>query len=89
MAVDASNHRNMKIFVIVCILLYSGRGVIHSQASFSTDSCAARLQGISVHVNSIPKSNVLNFENIFLSAADSAKVNLGTRHHSVCKPTAN
>lgn len=79
----------MKIFVIVCVLLHSGRGIIHCQADFFAGSCAARQQGISVHVRIIPKSNDLNFENIFLSAADGAKVNLGTRQRSVCKPTEN
>jgi len=79
----------MKIFVIVCILLHGGRGIIHCQADFSADRCAARQQGISVCVKSIPKANDLNFENIFLSAADSAKVNLGVRQHSVCKPAEN
>lgn len=75
----------MKIFVIVCVLLHSGRGIIHCQADFSAGSCATRQQRISVRVKRVPKSNDLNFENIFISAADSTKVNLGARHHSVCK----
>lgn len=84
MAVVASNHRNMKIFVIVCISLHSTKEMDHSLPARFLQ--AAVQLGYKRYLQS-KKHIQIRQSKIWKYLPLCAGVDLGARQHSICKPT--